>query len=168
MKRGFTLIELLVVIAIIGILASVVMASLNSARAKARDAKRMEEVKQIQNALELYYANNGQYPVSGGATLPNSGWSTSTDSSWQTLEATLSTYLSDLPADPVNTAGTWGATGMAYSYYSLSYGCSQQWYMLIYSLESAQNPVSPGVTACDGTVFNYKSGSYGITVGSGK
>lgn len=61
-QRGFTLIELLVVIAIIGILSSVVLASLNSARVKARDARRVADLKQIQIALELWYDTNGQYP----------------------------------------------------------------------------------------------------------
>ena len=61
---GFTLIELLVVIAIIGILASVVLASLNSARAKSRDARRIADVKQMQLAMELYYDNHSQnYPT---------------------------------------------------------------------------------------------------------
>lgn len=72
-QRGFTLIELLVVIAIIGILSSVVVASLNSARQKARDARRVDDIKQVQLALDLYFdANAGKYPtnidavVSGG------------------------------------------------------------------------------------------------------
>ncbi|PIQ91402.1 MAG: type II secretion system protein GspG [Parcubacteria group bacterium CG11_big_fil_rev_8_21_14_0_20_39_22] len=61
-KRGFTLIELLVVIAIIGILSSVVLASLNTARQKARDARRIADIKQIQTALELYFDSEGNYP----------------------------------------------------------------------------------------------------------
>lgn len=62
-KRGFTLIELLVVIAIIGILASIVMVSLSSARAKSRDARRQADIKSIQLALALYYNDNGMYPL---------------------------------------------------------------------------------------------------------
>ena len=62
-NRGFTLIELLVVIAIIGILASVVLASLNSARQKSRDARRVSDIKQLQLALELYFDANRSYAV---------------------------------------------------------------------------------------------------------
>lgn len=62
--RGFTLIELLVVIAIIGLLSSVVLASLSSARTKARDARRLSDLNQMRVALELYRDKNGQYPSS--------------------------------------------------------------------------------------------------------
>lgn len=64
-RKGFTLIELLVVIAIIGLLSSVVFASLNSARGKARNAKRMADLQEIQKALEFYYDANGAYPIRG-------------------------------------------------------------------------------------------------------
>ena len=61
-KKGFTLIELLVVIAIIGILSSVVLASLSTARQKSRDAKRISDLGQIQLALELFFDANQSYP----------------------------------------------------------------------------------------------------------
>jgi prepilin-type N-terminal cleavage/methylation domain-containing protein len=60
-KRGFTLIELLVVIAIIGILASVVLASLNSARAKGADAAIKSTVNNARAQAELFYDTAGNY-----------------------------------------------------------------------------------------------------------
>ncbi len=68
-SKGFTLIELLVVIAIIGVLSSVVLASLNTARSKARDSKRKSEINSIVLALSLYRNSHTSYPAAsyGGA-----------------------------------------------------------------------------------------------------
>ncbi len=88
LNRGFTLIELLVVIAIIGILASVVLASLNSARVKGRDARRISDVKQIQLALELYYDKNQTYPTAAQAM------------STSTSVLVTNGFISSLPVDP--------------------------------------------------------------------
>lgn len=61
-SKGFTLLELLVVIIIIGLLAAIILASVNTARARGRDAKRITEIKSMQNALQIYFSANGYYP----------------------------------------------------------------------------------------------------------
>ena len=88
-SRGFTLIELLVVIAIIGILSSIVIVSTNVAKQKARDAKRLSDIKTIQLALEQYYNDNGMYPkniYANSGTPPVAGLSP--------------TYIGTVPTDP--------------------------------------------------------------------
>ena len=74
-QSGFTLIELLVVIAIIGVLASVVMVSVEAARSKARDTARRAALNQIQVALELYRNDYGTFQVIGGGHMGGGqGW----------------------------------------------------------------------------------------------
>lgn len=83
-KKGFTLVELLVVISIIGLLSTIAVVSLGSARTKARDAKRIADVKQISTSLEQYYADVGSYfanaTSNGAATGLALGVAASTDS----------------------------------------------------------------------------------------
>lgn len=69
--RGFTLLELLIVVAIIGILTSIVLVSLGTAREKSRDAARAAQAQEIVKALEFYYTQNGSYPpaAAGGENL---------------------------------------------------------------------------------------------------
>jgi len=63
LQKGFTLIELLVVIAIIGILSSIVLASLSSARSKGTDAAITSTLSNMRAQAELYYSHNGTYGV---------------------------------------------------------------------------------------------------------
>jgi|ETNmetMinimDraft_2_1059921.scaffolds.fasta_scaffold68837_2 prepilin-type N-terminal cleavage/methylation domain-containing protein len=128
---GFTLIELLVVIAIIGILSAVVLASLNSARQKSRDAKRVADLKQLQLALELYYDDNtSTYPATL-APLETGG------------------YIPVIAKDP---------NGVAYSYAALGTIPNCTTYHLGATLENANNPAlqndsdhnSTGDTICVG------------------
>lgn len=92
--KGFTLIELLVVIAIIGLLSTLAVVSLNSARAKARDAKVMSNLNNLVKALDLYYDDTGAYPSTGGTGV----YIDKTSS----LTTALSPYITEYPHE--NTA----------------------------------------------------------------
>lgn len=93
-QSGFTLIELLVVIAIIGILSSVVLASLNTSRRKGRDARRISDIKQLQLALELYNDANQAFPTAATAFPAVASSSVLVSNG----------YISALPQDPVSVA----------------------------------------------------------------
>ncbi len=93
---GFTLIELLVVIAIIGLLASIVLIGLMSARQKGRNAKRLADMVQINNGMELFNAYFKGYP-SPTAGMPNSD---------------INQFMSTVPRDPA--AGDGVCDGLVY------------------------------------------------------
>ncbi|MFA5184657.1 MAG: prepilin-type N-terminal cleavage/methylation domain-containing protein [Patescibacteria group bacterium] len=67
-RPGFTLIELLVVIAIIGLLSTLSILALNSSRSRARDAKRVHDMRQLATALEVYFDKYGHYPPQDGVS----------------------------------------------------------------------------------------------------
>ena len=89
-QKGFTLIELLVVIAIIGILATIVLVSLNTARSKARDVRRISDLRQLALALEMSYDDNSTYPVQA----------TCVDIATPLAALATGGYMGALPADP--------------------------------------------------------------------
>lgn len=70
-KRGFTLVELLVVIAIIGLLSTITTVAIRGIRIRARDVRRLHDVRQIRTALELYASQQPTraYPISAGMQI---------------------------------------------------------------------------------------------------
>lgn len=117
MKKGFTLIELMIAVAILAIISSGLMSNLINSQKKARDSQRKSDLKQIQNALEAYYNDYGQYPADGSLT-----WGSSfTDGK--------TTYMQTLPQDP--------SEGISY-YYDQT--LSGQGYKLYSCLENDRDP----------------------------
>lgn len=86
-KAGFTLIEVLVVAVIIGILVAIGVVAYISAQRNARDAKRKSDLEAVKQALEMYRADNGSYPISGWAGFAG-------------ISIGLASYISPMPADP--------------------------------------------------------------------
>ena len=126
-QGGFTLIELLVVIAVVGLLASVLLVSLNSARIKARDARRKADLSQLSQAFALYVSNNnGVIPLSNycgngqadGRGVPVFGQclnNTDSPNDWYIGDFLVShKYIGISPKDPKSSATC------TYSYYTSS------------------------------------------------
>lgn len=102
-NSGFTLIELVVVIALVLLLSTLAVIALGSAREKARDAKRLSDVKQVQAVLELYFANASAYPESAEPIPLGRGNARCLDATG--FHATCTDpYMQPIPADPKETA----------------------------------------------------------------
>lgn len=130
---AFTLIELLVVISIIAILSTLSVVALNNARSKARDARRLSDIKQINLALDLYYNEFGIYPASPGSVDSNiTGLCLSDLGISSTCGAVV--YLQKIPNDPLN--------NVDYQYRQLSGGVN---YRLFAQLENDNSEYPGGV-----------------------
>jgi len=131
---GFTIIELIVVIAIIAVLAGIVLISINQYMAKARDARRKQDLQNIATALELYYAQYGYYPgMFSGAGSTYCSAITSVSGTW------LTPYLTKMPSDP-SWNGNTSSPNLPYSYqYCLRYsgGYDNKHYAIQAALETS-------------------------------
>ena len=162
-KRGFTLIELLVVIAIIGVLASVVLASLNEAREKARDATRKQSLTEVANALQLYWLENNNMVETGsgcGYSGNGNGWLSYTNGT--TYPNSISDCLVNagfLPSDIIDPSGNVRGSGRNAF---MKYSCTQGTYLYA-NLESIEPPSPPARSnATDGTCCPACDTRYGM------
>ncbi|MCM8787803.1 MAG: type II secretion system GspH family protein [Candidatus Omnitrophica bacterium] len=100
-KRGFTLIELLIVISILGILTSLLLANMQNARARGRDARRKKDLNELRTALRMYYNDYQSYP--SGLNGQIRGCNPPQTFTWgNPFSCGTNTYMSLLPKDPLS------------------------------------------------------------------
>jgi len=143
-NKGFTLMELLIVVAIIGLLASMILVGLSSFRSRGRDARRVADVKQVQNGLEIYYASQSKYPsVSYSSALD----------SWNNLTTAItgaSIGISQIPQDPLGEEHSYGYAS------DPDDGSNPQSYIIAVLLEDSSNQSLKN--DLDGTIFGVDCG----------
>ncbi|MCC7436319.1 type II secretion system protein [Candidatus Nomurabacteria bacterium] len=126
--KGFTLIELLVVVGVIGILAAVVLASLNSARAKGKDAAIKQSMKEFQNLLALEFNDTGSYAnLQPGAWFPQTACSSSFGGNYATQARAICTKI-------VTDGSSW--SGAIYKFYAGNSVSSAQTYSIMGALNN--------------------------------
>ena len=173
-KKAFTLVELLVVIAIIGLLSTIAVISMSTARAKGRDGVRIADIKQISTALEQYYTDNNSYPgaVAAGNALGSGSGQTNCHTGATNACSCLSsigfdstctapTYMTNVPTYPsvvttVACAGTYTTPTYAagqFCYYSDVTSAASANYKLTVTLENGFNG-----TAAKNCVYTNTSG----------
>ena len=135
-KQGFTLIEILIVVAIIAILASVVLVGLGPTQQAGRDARRLSDIRQVQNALELFYNKCGYYPGTIAAGVCAVGSPGATWTAMGTMLTAAGLGVSSVPGDP--------SSNRSYGY---AWGTGNTAYVLGVALESTNNGVFNGYTA---------------------
>ena len=139
-KKAFTLIELMIVVVILGVLMATVLPKLTWWQAKARDIARTADLTAISQALEMYTADNQQFPLWDDACLVPG------DTTWALVIADIDRYLKNaqVPSDPVPTAKIWDWTPLcqswAYYYQALSNNWfARAWYIICADMENYSN-----------------------------
>ncbi len=156
-QKGFTLVELLVAIGIIGILSSIAVVSVSNVRAKARDAKRVADVKQIQIGLEAYLNDKGEFPgfqgnlgVKNGADLIDK--LCGTDAGFQKDACGAdATYMTPVPANPTPNGASYGYTSKNAGGKDCSLDADKMCatYEIVFNLEGGSGTLTKGTYKAD-------------------
>jgi general secretion pathway protein G len=125
--KGFTLIELLVAMSILAILSTIAFGSFRTAQMRSRDAQRKSDLKQISNALEMYFSDKKTYPGSSSGQIL--GCPTPTICAWGDGELSdgITSYFKKLPED---------SSGFAYYYHTLN---NDKSYQIFAHLENSED-----------------------------
>ena len=141
-KSGFTIVELLIVIVVIGILAAISMVAYSGVQQRARDSTRKQDLAAIAKAVNLYHADNGQYPPT------QVGWCTQVSNPvYPQFKDALSRYISKIPQDPIQ-------AGEPKDYFYRNYGSS---FVLYAQVEGSGNGSysSAGCSVIGGGTVSY-------------
>jgi len=98
-NQGFSLTEIMITISIIGSVATLAGAKMDDVLPMARDAQRKANVRQVQTALNIYYDDHGQYPISRSVEPTAADWQLIK----KVLESSDQTYMPEVPSDPLAT-----------------------------------------------------------------
>lgn len=133
-SSGFTIIELLVTIAIIAVLSSIIMVVLSGTKEKSRDARRVSDIHEIQNALNLYFTDNNRFPIINPSV-------DITGSDAFSIEMKNAGVIPIVPVDPINTPP------LVYSYVSSTNGVD---YTISFCMET--NNIQKYPQGCGNTI----------------
>jgi prepilin-type N-terminal cleavage/methylation domain-containing protein len=152
-RRAFTLVELLVVIAIIGLLSTIGIVAMTSARMQSRNTRRLADMKQLLTAFQLGLDAKGSYPAATGCLSAGSaclyGWSGQLDNA--TVDAFISPYIATKPVYPIPSP----AVAIAGYLYTGGWGGGTSPYSgIYYSAQPLLDWVMEGSTSCGfGTIW---------------
>jgi len=152
-STGFTLVELLLVVALIGLLSTFAIYSITTARMRSRDTRRVNDISQIRNGLDLYFGSHNSYPVTSGSVVLGGASASVLSDSGFAAQSSGTLYMGNIPANM-------RPGGADYIYYSTSIdglactvgSCAN--YIITFSLEGGINRLSPGAhTADNGSIL---------------
>lgn len=161
-RKGFTLIEILIVVAIIAILATVILVGLGPSQQAGRDARRLSDLREVQQGLQLYFNKCGVYPgpVAGSISGSCASFSNNTWNNMTTALENAGIGVNSVPEDPNNTTGP---TGSPTYYYATNAAGTD--YLIGAVLETGNSAAFRGYTSPYGTSGN--GYTFGDTMPSG-